>query len=159
MDDMNNVNTEQQPTTQPADNGTQGNERMFSQAEVDRIVKDRLARVKAAPKEPTEAEIKERELVTRENRLSCREYLIKKSYPRELLDILDTSDPKDFNKRADMVFGLMNEHASRNPSFAEPMRSTEPSSLIGWSGTGGFDRTKHKPKCYPYKIVSYEKDD
>ena len=146
MDDMNNVNTEQQPTTQTADNGTQGGERMFSQAEVDKIVKERLARVKAAPKEPTEAELRERDLTARENRLSCKEYLIQKSYPRELLDILDTSDPEDFNKRADMVFGLMDEHASRNPVIVAPLRSTEPC-----FGPTGFGTAKHKPKGYPYQ--------
>ena len=150
MDDMNNVNTEQQPTTQPADNGTQGNERMFSQAEVDRIVRDRLARAKAAAKEPTEAELRERELADWESRLACKEYLLSKGYPPALLNILNTSNPEEFNKRADMVFGLMNEHASRNPIFIEPVRSTEPNSLTGGSEPAGFEKTKHTPRPYPY---------
>ena len=152
MDEMNTVNTEQQPTTQPADNGDQG-ERLFTQAEVDEIIRRRLARVKTSsgePVEPTEVELRERDLAARENRLSCKEYLIENSYPHELLDILDTSDPEDFNKRADKVFSLMDAHASRNPRFVEPIRSTEPSSLTGSAGFLEFKKTKHTPRPYPY---------
>ena len=108
MDGTNNTNIEQQPTTQPADNGTQGSERMFTQSEVDKIVKERLARAKTAPKEPTEAEIRERELTARESRLSCREYLIDRGYPVELLDVIDTSDLDKFKNKADTVSGLLN---------------------------------------------------
>lgn len=108
MADTENQNTEQQPTTQPADNGTQGNERMFTQAEVDRIVKERLSRAKNMPKEPTETEIRDRELTARESRLSCREYLIDKGYPADLLDVIDTSDIEGFKTKADTVSGLLN---------------------------------------------------
>lgn len=140
MDEMSNVNTEQQPTTQPADNGTQGNERLFTQAEVDKIIKDRLARAKATPKEPTEAEIRERELTARESRLSCREYLLSQGYPAELLDVIDTSDCEVFCKKADTVARLM--RAKQRP---EPMRSTEPAFPSG----SGFDTTRHKPRQFP----------
>ena len=111
---MDEMNTEQQPTTQPADNGTQGTERMFTQAEVDRIVKDRLARAKNTPKEPTEAELRERELVARESRLSCREYLIDQGYPAELLDVIDTSNIEEFMTKADTVSGLLNTRKQKN---------------------------------------------
>ena len=144
-------NTEQQPTTQPADNGTQG-ERLFTQSEVNEIIRNRLARSKtseAKQAEPTEAELRERDLMARENRLSCREYLLEKSYPRELLDILDTSDPKEFNKRADKAFALMDAHASGNPHFSSPIRSTEPPGIENHSLTG-FNATKHKPRPYLY---------
>ena len=114
MDEMNEVNKESQPTTQPADNGNQGSERMFTQAEVDRIVKDRLARAKATPKEPTEAETRERELTARESRLSCREYLIDKGYPADLLDVIDTSDIEGFKTKADTVSGLLNTGKQMN---------------------------------------------
>lgn len=126
MDEMNNVNTEQQPNTQPADNGTQGNERMFTQAEVDKIVKERLARAKTAPKEPTEAEVREKELTAKESRLNCREYLISQGYPSELLDVIDTSNIDEFKTKADTVSGLLDAHKQSqkpvNPELMEMRR-------------------------------------
>lgn len=122
MDEMNNeVNKEAQPNTQPADNGNQGSDRMFTQAEVDKIIKERLARAKATPKEPTEAEIRELELTARERRLSCREYLIDKGYPAELMDVIDTSDIEGFKTKADTVSGLLNtgkqKHTADSPEL------------------------------------------
>lgn len=126
MDGMNNTNIEQQPTTQPADNGTQGSERMFTQAEVDKIVKERLARAKTAPKEPTEAETRERELTARESRLSCREYLIDQGYPAELLNVIDTSNIEEFKTKADTVSGLLSTkeqpRKAENPELLEMKR-------------------------------------
>lgn len=129
MDEMNNVNTEQQPTTQPEANSIQGNERMFTQAEVDKIVKDRLARAKTAPKEPTEAEIRERELTAKESRLSCREYLIEQKYPAELLDVIDTSNIEEFKTKADTVSGLLNTRAKA--AKTDPPELTEMKRRIG----------------------------
>lgn len=137
MDEMNNVNTEQ-----PQKAESQTGERLFTQKEVDEIIKTRLSRVKsaAAPKEPTEAEIRDRELTARESRLSCREYLLSQGYPAELLDVIDTSDCEVFCKKADTVARLM--RAKQRP---EPMRSTEPAFPSG----SGFDTTKHKPRQFP----------
>lgn len=145
MDEIETKNTEQQPTTQPADNGDQGGERTFTQEEVNQIIKDRLARerAKAAPQEPSEAEKREAELTARENRLSCREYLIEKKYPVELLDVLDTSDPNEFMKKADIVARM--QKAKEPPT---PRKSTE--SLSGYGlPSSGFENAKHTPKQYP----------
>lgn len=59
-------------STQPEDNGGDG--RTFTQAEVNRIIADRLARERSK-QEPTAEEQRARELDARENRLKCREYL------------------------------------------------------------------------------------
>lgn len=73
-DTINNQNTEQQPTTPtPEASGDQG-EKLFSQADLDRIIGERLARERAKA-EPTEADRREADLRAREVRLSCREYL------------------------------------------------------------------------------------
>lgn len=143
MDEMNNVNTEQ-----PQKAEGQTGERLFTQAEVDKIIKERLSRVRSAtaPKEPTEAEIKDRELTARENRLSCREYLLTQGYPTELLDVIDTSNVKEFQKKADTVRGLLRASRGSAPLFKpEPMRSTEPP----FSSGKGFDTAKHKPRQFP----------
>ena len=83
-----NQNPEQQPTTPtPEASGGQG-EKLFTQADVDRIVGDRLARVKR----DKATDERETALKAKEARLNCREFLFDKKYPAELLDILPTAD-------------------------------------------------------------------
>lgn len=142
----NNQNVEQQPTTQPADIGKQGNERTFTQAEVDRIVKERLERDRAkrrAPAEPSEAEKKEAALTARERRLDCREYLANSGCPSELLDAFDTSDINRFKKAVDTVVGVMRTNNRYVAPLYRPAESlVEPKS--------GFEQgQKHKPRQFP----------
>lgn len=139
-------NIEQQPNTKPADSGDKGNGKMFTQEDVDRIVRDRLAREKAkAPAQDPEVITKrEAELTARESRLSCREYLVESGYPAELLDVVDTSNIDEFKKRADTVARLMNH--SRNLE-ADPLANIEHRSC---TALGSFEHpTKHTPRQYP----------
>lgn len=136
----------QQPTTQPADNGKQGSgERLFTQEEVNNIVRDRLAkdRAKRAPAEPTEAEKREAALTARESRLSCREHLLDNGLPSSLLDAFDTSDVDKFKKAVDVVSGVIAERA----------KGIEPAPLytnlppVVDAPAAGFERgKKHKPR-------------
>lgn len=81
--------------TAPEDNRT------FTQEEVNRIVSDRLAREKA---KATQESDREAALTARENALECREFIEKnKEYPAKLLEILDTSNFKDFKDKADKL--------------------------------------------------------
>ena len=147
MDEITDKNIEQQPNTQPAENGNQGGGRMFTQQEVDRILKERLARerAKAAPQEPTEAEKREKDLTARESRLSCRAYLLDNSLPAELLDVLDTSDVAKFQRAADTVHGLMK-------SYKKPYAAPLYDPTIPVDPKTGFEPgRKHKPKGYPYR--------
>lgn len=98
-----NQNTEQQPTTQPADNGTPGNGKMFSQDEVNKIVSDRLARDREKRTAQQQEDAKELALKARETKLDCREYLTEMKYPTELLEVLDTSDIEKFKAAADKI--------------------------------------------------------
>ena len=66
-----------------------GTEKTFTQEEVNNIVQERLARERAK-NEPTPAELREKELTARENKMSCKEY------PSELLDLFDTADMEQF---------------------------------------------------------------
>ena len=94
---MNNENNTaaQQTNADPAVNGESKQGRTFTQEEVNQIVSNRLAQERAKG-EPTEAEKRESEIAAREAALACREYISQKSYPRELLDILPTSDAEAF---------------------------------------------------------------
>ena len=109
MDQNTNSNTNQQPTTQPADNGDQGGGKLFTQEEVNNIVKDRLARERAknTPAEPTEEEKRIQELNARESRIACREYVMDQGLPSELLDVLDTSNHEEFKNKANIVSALL----------------------------------------------------
>lgn len=96
------------PTAQPTESnatpaatgGTPQEERKFTQAEVNQIVADRLARErKNAPNEstaPTAEEAKMKELEAREAALSCREYISEKKYPEKLLEVFPTTDRPAF---------------------------------------------------------------
>lgn len=117
MDQNTNQNNNQQPTTQPADNGDQGGGKLFTQEEVNNIVRDRLARERSknSPQEPTEEEKRQRDLDARESKIACREYVMDQSLPSQLLDVLDTSDHEKFKEKADIVSGLLkaNKPASK----------------------------------------------
>ena len=88
-----------------AASGEQKEEKLFTQEQVNEIVKKRLAKVKQQEGAPDPEEFTRRtaELSAKESRLSCREYLIEQNYPRELLDALDTTDVEKFKEKADIL--------------------------------------------------------
>lgn len=111
MDENKDLSGTQQPDAQPAEKGEQGAGKLFTQTEVDNIIRERLARERAknSPQEPTEEEKRAKDLSIRENRLSCREYVMENHLPAELLDVLDTSDHENFIKNAEKLSGLLRE--------------------------------------------------
>lgn len=121
-----NQNVEQQPTTQPADNGNQDGGKMFTQEEVNKIVSDRLTRDREKRSAQQQEDAREQALKAREARLDCREYLTEKKYPAELLDILDTTDADKFKATADKL-GELFGHGSTRAQFVQP-RFTGPRS-------------------------------
>lgn len=90
-------------------------EKLFTQEDVNRIVSERLKRHSGQMAGQTSANDAEREksLTARENKLTCREYIVEKGYPSDLLDALDTSDPEKFKENADKLAKLM-------PNTAKP---------------------------------------
>lgn len=108
-----NQNPEQQPTTPtPEASGGQG-EKLFTQADVDRIVGDRLARVKR----DKATDEREAALKARENRLDCREFLSDKKYPTKLLDILPTADVEAFKASVEQLAGLFRRMEDDGPTI------------------------------------------
>lgn len=121
MSDTNtSLNTEQPSTTPtPEDAGGQGGEKMFSQADVNRIVSERLAREKAKA-EPSAIDERENALKAREARLECRDFLEglggkAASGVKVLLDILDTSDSEKFKKTVNALL----EAGAFNPQLEQ----------------------------------------
>ncbi len=108
-----NQNPEQQPTTPtPEASGGQG-EKLFTHADVDRIVGDRLARVKR----DKATDEREAALKARENRLDCREFLSDKKYPTKLLDILPTADVEAFKASVEQLAGLFRRMEDDGPTI------------------------------------------
>lgn len=116
MDQNYNQDNNQQPNTQPADNGDQSGGKLFTQEEVNNIVRDRLARERAKniPQEPTEEEKRLKDLNDRENRIACREYVMDQGLPAQLLDVLDTSNHEEFKNKADIVSGMLKANKPAN---------------------------------------------
>lgn len=124
-EEMNTQNTEQQPTTQPADNGNQSGGKMFTQDDVNRIVSERLARDRQERSAQKEVDARERDLQTRENRMTCREFLNDNKYPAELLDLVDCSDVERFKETIGKINGLY-EAAHNRPYFVSVKASNAP---------------------------------
>ena len=113
MTDNNTQNTTQQEnTTQPEGNGPAG--KMFTQEEVNTIVRERLNRVKAGAAEQDErataldereAAVQQREqaMQQKESRAACADHCKAKGYDSAFLDLLDTSDPETFTALVDKL--------------------------------------------------------
>lgn len=127
-------------------NGQKGNEpeKKFTQADVDRIVKERLKRKADKDESESNAHFQQREaeLLQKENRLACKEYLLDNRYPGELLDVIDTSDFEEFKTKANTVLSVM-----------KSMQAHQSAPLFRHSDGGedvaaAFANTKHTPKKY-----------
>jgi len=120
-------------------------EKLFTQEQVNEIIKKRLGRQKENEVNTQEIDARATDLTARENRLSCREYLLDKGYPAELLDIIDTSDVETFKSKADKASTVY--ESRHKAAYVAPLASTEPSSydVVG----SAFENKKHTPKPYP----------
>ena len=94
-----NINTTAENTATPAEQT--GGQKTFTQDDVNRIVQDRLSKDRErASKELGE---REQEIARRELRLNSREKLISRGYPEDILDALNLSDEKSFDKALDLL--------------------------------------------------------
>ena len=127
-----------------APNEPETTEKLFTQEQVNEIIKKRLRNQKEAEATMQEVNARNAELTARERRLNCREYLMEKGYPAELLDIIDTTDVEAFKNKADRASGVF-ENRQRS-QFVAPLASTEP--IMKDEVKEAFENTKHKPKGY-----------
>ena len=102
--DNNNMNTDVNVAT-PAE--TKGEQKTFTQDDVNRIVQDRLAKDRAKASE--ELGKREQELNNREFRLNSRQKLIDRGYPESIMDALNCNSEEAFNKALDIIDSLIKE--------------------------------------------------
>lgn len=108
----------------------QGAEKTFTQEEVNRIVQERLSREKGKTNSES-LEEREKNILLREQKLSCMEYVKEKGYDPDLVDILGTTDVEEFKTRADKL--------------AQKMGSNPPQAAGGTGSTGNFQRYHSTP--------------
>ena len=84
-----------------------GDNKTFTQDDVNRIVQDRLAKDRAKAAE--ELSKKEQELAQREFRLNSRQKVIDRGYPESLIDALNCTSDEAFNKALDAIDSLIKE--------------------------------------------------
>lgn len=128
-------------------------EKLFSQAEVEELIRKRLARSKIDNEElqQREASLTEREeqlnglqlkISKRESQIDCKEYLQEKGYPLDFADIIDTSDLETFKTKADKAFQISKVSAPSMPMFNSE-QPPEKEDVIAKAFAPGF---KHVPK-------------
>lgn len=152
LDIKNNTATE--PASEPEPTKAEpANEKLFTQEEVNEIIKNRLKRQGEKQKEAVadataEAEKtltdKMAELKSRETRLDCRAYLIEKGYPPELLDIIDTSDTEKFMEKADKAVNAIGSRKKRGAPLASNEDPLTDATFTAAFKSGG----KHNPKKF-----------
>lgn len=123
--------------------------KLFTQDEVNAIIKTRLERVKVdqaalddIAEREQQLEQKQAELAKRETAIDCRTYLQDKGYSIDLIDILDTSDIETFKAKADKIAGLMQK------SNIAPLGSSEPRITNSMPDAFSLGH-KHKPRGLP----------
>lgn len=115
MTDNNTPNTTQQASTQPEGNGTAG--KVFTQEEVNSIVKDRLARERAKSQtagsgedstdqlenEKAQLEADRKKLQDERNTFECERYCKENGIDTQLVELIGSSAPEDFKQKAESL--------------------------------------------------------
>lgn len=101
----NTVNTQQETNTaESTENHTQKQEKFFTQADLDRIIGERLARVKTETN--PELQAREQKCAQRELRLDARERLADAGLPKELLSAINCNTKEDMEKSITVIQNL-----------------------------------------------------
>lgn len=149
------ITTEEQTEQMENENiQKEGQEKKFTQTDVDRIIKERLSRQKNSHAEEVsetnkakEQELagKETEIKQREARLNCKEYLIENELPTALLDVIDTSDSESFKEKTEKVMKIFGTRRQ-----VAPLASTEPH-MHNDAIASAFQNPAHRPKPFGYQ--------
>lgn len=126
---------------QNGEKSTDPSEKLFTQEQVNEIIRKRLERQKESSLNEEELIRREKELDSREKAFECKKYLSSNGYPSELLEVIDTSDVEKFKEKADkaiMAFETMDKQTHVAPLAM----------LDTFKDSGAFPDTTHKPKGY-----------
>lgn len=120
-------------------------ERLFTQEEVNEIIRKRLAKEKA--KEASSSSANDAELTARASRLDCKEYILNNGLSMDLLDVIDTSDVAAFKEKAAKIKDVIDKAVPAYPTVKDggSVRKVEedPDAAIKKAFSKG---AAHKPK-------------
>lgn len=102
-----------------ADQSGENKEKMFTQEEVNKIVKSRLSRDRDTR---SNQESREQTLRDREQSLLVREALLDRGMPKELSDIIKFSDEKDLDSKLDILDNLLSSNKKEPDSPGQGFR-------------------------------------
>ena len=133
---MKDINTASVENTEATQAEAKGEQRTFTQDDLNRIIQDRLA--KDRQKSSEELSRREQELAQREFRLNNRQKLLDRGYDEDFLDVLNCNDEKALDKALDMLDGLIEK---RLREFAGPKayRPEELKLLEAYRNANGYD--------------------
>lgn len=150
------MNTQQNTNSTPEESG-RSTEKLFTQADLDRIIKERLGRARAEKENLTQQlearektlsnlESREKDLRSREAALKCRSYLMDKGYPAGLMEILDTTDAEAFEKKADLAYKMLNGFRKTPPLASREYDGSDE----GRFAEAFSKEQKHEPRRFPH---------
>lgn len=127
MTDNNTPNTTQQAGTQPEGNGTAG--KVFTQEEVNSIVKDRLARERAKGQtsdttddssakldtEKAQLEADRQKLQDERNAFECERYCKENGIDAKLVELIGSSDPEEFKHKTEALWSIFAKSQKNQP--------------------------------------------
>ncbi len=117
-------------------------EKMFTQEEVNEIIKKRLERSKQSG-DSEEVETLKKQLQQRENRLNAKEYLLDNQMPLDVLEMLDTSNLDTFKENVSKLQN--NGFGVKQDVIVAPLADNSINTTIP---TPGLKVSKHNPKKY-----------
>lgn len=107
---MDETNMNQNQSADPAANQGTGDNKTFSQEDVNRIVGERLAKEKAKSSGDADFTKREQELVQRELHMTAKEMLSAKNLPVQLLDALNCTDKETMEKSIATIETIFNDY-------------------------------------------------
>lgn len=135
MNDKTTTNTTQQATTPPEGNGSAG--KMFTQEEVNTIVKDRLARERAktqtssVPSENSELdtekaqiEAERQQLQHERNTFECERFCKEKGIDTKLIELIGSDNPEEFRAKAESLCSLFEQRQNTTAAAATVVMSS-----------------------------------
>lgn len=132
MSDMQDNNVNANAGGEEENPGDQGQERKYTDADVDKIVARKIAveRDKATKKHDTELEQRERDVLSRELTMEARDKLTEANLPRDLSDLMDYSSKEAFEASYDKVVGVFRKTA-KPKLYGRVPRNPDGMSLTG----------------------------
>lgn len=122
-------------------------EKTFTQAEVDEIVRRRLAREKAKEKDaPEQSSGSNEDLSARAAFLDCKEYVLDNGLSPDILKILDTSNVEAFKEKAEKIRGMVQKPRFEYPNIEDHGTPHHPPDDEDAVIRAAFSGTPHKPK-------------